>query len=135
MKTRRCKTKYIHNSTYTNLSTLLCRNTLAHEYHTFFSVIVVSPHTQALDMNGATVEEKEQATAQFLHRRQDVSFLILLLLVATAQLWIFALRELFVDHVSKEHRTLVFFIAAVVFTIILFVVTQYIFKIPLLSIA
>lgn len=80
-----------------------------------------------------TVTDKEKETANFLRRRQDISFFIILLLVATAQFWVLALRDLIVTHFPNAKHDVVFFITAIVLTIILFVVTQYIFKIPLIT--
>lgn len=77
--------------------------------------------------------EKEKQTADFLRRRQDVAFFIILLLVATAQFWVLALRDLIVNNFPSIKHDVLFLVVAIVLTIILFVVTQYIFKIPLIT--
>ena len=77
--------------------------------------------------------DKEKETADFSRRRQDVAFFIILLLVATAQFWVLALRDLIINNFPNAKHDVVFFVTAIVLTLLLFMVTQYIFKIPLIT--
>ena len=80
-----------------------------------------------------SMTDKEKESVNFLRRRQDVAFFVILLLVATAQFWVFALRDLIFTYFPDANHEIVFLVTAIVLTIILFVVTQYILKVPLIN--